>query len=182
MGLDGPRAHRLRSISEGMKTPEGVRGLVIQGRDGALRLKYTTNPNTERAIIAAYNRGEAVAPDVQERVKRQFSNKLLKDRSKVIAENEAFRSQAQGRQEAYQQLLDSGQVESISKTWNHNTLRNPRDDHARLDGKTIDFDEMYTMDDGTQMRFPHDPNAGPEHSINCRCSIIFRPQYRRPGQ
>lgn len=182
MGLDGPRAHRLDAITQGIKTPEGVRGLVTEGRDGKLKLKYKTNTETQRRILAAYKRGEAVPADDRGRIERQFSNKLLKERSQTIAANETYRAQAQGRREAYAQLMDSGQVESITKKWRHNTFKDPRPDHARLDGVEVDFNEPFpAMDDGAVLQFPHDPNAGPNHSVSCRCTVIYVPQYRRPS-
>lgn len=181
LGLDGPRAHRFQQVSQGMATPEGVRGLVIEGRDGKLRLKYKTNIETRNRIFAAYKKGEAVPAADRARVEKQFSNKLLKERAETIARHETFTAQAQGRREAYTQLFDSGKVESITKKWNHNSRSDPRPDHARLDGVTVAFNEPFpTMDDGAQLQYPHDPAGGIAHSASCGCSVIYIPQYKRP--
>jgi hypothetical protein len=180
MGLDGARAQRWRSVSDGMKTPEGVRGLVLEGRDGKLKLKYTTNLETQKRIFAAYNRGEAVPADGRARLERQFSNHLLKKRGQTIAANEKYTAQAQGRAEAYQQLMESGKVETIKKRWQHASAKDPRHDHQRMDGKEVDISEGFVMDDGTVMAYPHDPSAPAKHTLNCRCTVIHIPQFRRP--
>ncbi|MBK9073320.1 MAG: hypothetical protein IPL79_20320 [Myxococcales bacterium] len=181
MGLDGPRAHRLDAVTRGMKTPEGVRDLVTVRADGSLKLKYKVNPATEQQIFSAYKRGEAVPAAARARAEKQFSNKLLKERSETIARNEAFKAQAQGRNEAHRQMMEGGLVESADKKWLHNTAKNPRHDHQSMDGKVVAFDEAFAMDDGTQMQFPHDPAAGPEHVIGCRCVVIYQVRYKRPG-
>lgn len=176
MGLDGPRAQRSAKVREILGDPDQIASYFKGDKP-----RFTSTDRRFDAMVRkAIAEGRALPKADIERIAKLHDARLLKARGKTIAENEAFRAQAQGRQEAYQQLIDGGQVESIRKTWNHNTLKNPRDDHAMMDGKTIEFDETYEMADGTRMRFPHDPAAGPEHSINCRCSVIFRPQFRRP--
>ena len=180
LGLDGPRAHRFQQVSQGMSTPEGVQDLVIKGRDGKLRLRYTTNAETRNRILAAYKKGEAVPAADRARVEKQFANKLLKERGEMIAQHETYTAQAQGRREAYTQLFESGKVESIDKKWNHQRSKNPRHDHAALDGTVVGFNEAYEMGDGTMMQYPHDPAGGITHSANCGCSVIYIPQYRRP--
>ena len=180
LGLDGPRAHRFQQVSQGMSTPEGVQDLVIKGRDGKLRLRYTTNIETRNRIFAAYKKGEAVPAADRARVEKQFANKLLKERGEMIAQHETYTAQAQGRREAYTQLFDSGKVESIDKKWNHQRSKNPRHDHAALDGTVVGFNEAYEMGDGTMMQYPHDPAGGIKNSAGCGCSVIYMVQYKRP--
>src|SRR5690606_37826099 len=59
MGLDAPRAERLRKVSDGMRTPEGVQSLVIRHQDGNLSLRYRVNKATANRILSAYRKGEA---------------------------------------------------------------------------------------------------------------------------
>lgn len=172
IGLDGPRAHRLAQVTAGMKTPEGVQDLVTL-RNGVPTVRYKVNAATERRILAAYRRGEAVAPADRAISERQLSNKLLKERGETIARNEAFTAQAEGRDEAYRQIMERGDVESISVRWQHNLSQVPRPDHVAMDGKTIKLGETFDFGDA-KMRFPHDPAGGPKHSIGCRCVAVYR--------
>lgn len=176
MGLDGPRAERAAKVRTILSDPDRI-GEYFKGD----KPRFTrTDRRFDAQVRKAIDQGKALSPDQVDRIAKQHDARLIKDRSTVIAQNEAFRAQAQGRREAYAQLMESGQLETLDKSWRHNTSKNPRHDHAALDGKTIPFDDDFVMADGTRMKMPHDPNAGPEHSVGCRCSMIYKPKYRRP--
>ena len=178
LGLDTQRADRLNAVRVGMETPEGVRGMVTRGRDGVLKVNYQVNAATERRIIAAYNRGEAVSAADRAISIRQYENKLLKERGAVIARDQAHTAQAMGQREGWQQLIESGKVKDVLKSWQWNagSQKEPRQDHQAMSSMPgIPFDQLFTMADGAQMMHPHDPAGGPQHSIGCRCSIFYRP-------
>jgi hypothetical protein len=45
-------------------------------------------------------------------------------------------------------------------------------DHYHMDGQTVPFDSLFTDPrNGHQLEFPGDPKAGPEDTINCRCTM-----------
>jgi hypothetical protein len=45
-------------------------------------------------------------------------------------------------------------------------------DHFHMDGQTIPFDSLFQDPrNGHQLEFPGDPKAGPEDTINCRCTM-----------
>jgi hypothetical protein len=178
IGLDGPRAARLRIVTDGMKTPEGVADLVVM-RDGVPTVRYKVNDATAKRILRAYARGEAVSPADQAISERQYRNKLLKERGETIARNEAHSAQAMGRDEAYRQMLEDPEIETVTKKWVHGHSKDPRHDHKAMDGTVIGFNEEFVMADGTRMRHPHDPRGGAKHSIGCRCSIFYRAVPRR---
>jgi hypothetical protein len=130
-------------------------------------------------VRKAIKDGKALSPADVDRVTDAYKSKASGNRAKIVARNEAFVAQAAGRAEGYQQLLDDGKVEAVTKKWQHGFSQEPRQDHLRLDGETIDFDEAFVMDDGVRMRFPHDPAGGAEHSIGCRCTCVYRVKYAR---
>jgi uncharacterized protein with gpF-like domain len=43
--------------------------------------------------------------------------------------------------------------------------------HMRLDGVTVNEDDVFIDEDGNELRFPGDPLSAPETTINCRCSM-----------
>ncbi len=133
-------------------------------------------------VRKAIAEGRALSKADIERIAKLHDARLLKARGETIAKDQAFTAQAQGRREAYAQLMESGQLEALDKTWDHATLKDPRHDHQALDGKTIAFDEKFVMDDGTRMDHPHDPDAPAHHKLGCRCGVIYRPKYRKPGR
>jgi hypothetical protein len=177
MGLDQPRADRAAKVRAILSDPDRI-GEYFRGSDP--RYKRTSRQFDSR-VRKAIEQGKALSPDWVDRIAKDHEARLIKDRSQTIAANETFRAQAQGRREAYAQLMESGAVESIQKRWNHNTFKDPRPDHARLDGVEVGFNEAFpAMDDGSMLQFPHDPAAGPNHSVSCKCTVIYIPQYRRP--
>jgi len=125
-------------------------------------------------IKSAISEGRALSQADVDRVMDAHKAKATGYRGKVVARTEAFTAQATGRSEGYRQLIDSGKVEAVTKKWVHGLSLNAREDHRRMDGEVIGFDELFVMDDGARMRFPHDPNVGVQHSINCRCTVFYR--------
>jgi hypothetical protein len=90
-----------------------------------------------------------------------------------MAESMGHQYQSDATQEAFDTATDAGIV--VTKTWVTAGDDKVRDDHAALDGQTVNADEMFTI--------PSGPNQGmqadgpglfgiPEEDINCRCWIV----------
>ena len=182
MGLDGPRAQRSTRVREILNDPDQIRDYFIKDRKtGKWKPRYTsTDRRFDKQVRTAIAEGRALDKATIERITKAHDARLLKARGQTIAKNEAFTAQAQGRNEAYQQLMDGGKVESISKRWDHNSAKDPRHDHRALDGVEVGLNESFDVAGGT-MLYPHDPAASADQTIGCRCTVIYVPQYRRPG-
>jgi Phage Mu protein F like protein len=177
MGLDGPRAQRSARVREILNDPDQIAKYF----SGSKPRYSSTDRRYDARVRKAIAEGRALDKATIEKIAKAHDARLLKARGKAIAEHEAFTAQAQGRREAYEQLMESGKVESIDKKWNHNTAQDARPDHRALDGKTVGFNEAFVMDDMTALQYPHDPDAPAHHTLGCRCSVIYVPQFRRPG-
>lgn len=157
---------------------------IISGRaklasgDPKLMREYLDLKLRDRRYDAMVKRaikdGKPVAPADLETIIKAHESKALKYRGEMIAKNETFSAQAAGRDEAYKQLLERPDVAAVTKRWQHGLSAIPRLDHLRMDGVVLDFDQKFTMDDGVQMAYPHDPIGGPKHAISCRCVCIYR--------
>lgn len=174
LGLDNPRAERLYNVTVGMRTPEGVQDLVVNGR-----VRYKVNEATERRILAAYQRGEAVP--LHERVisERQYKNLLLKQRADTVAETETGNAVMSGRQEEWMQAAESKGLDesAIIKTWKHRrgASAHHRPDHLAMNNVSVEgLDTPFILPDGTLMQHAHDSDAGPEHIIRCGCDTEYR--------
>ena len=177
LGLDGPRSQRAARVRDILGDPKKIADYFKGGKP-----RYTSTDRRYDAMVRrAIAKGEALPAADIEKIARAHEARLLKARADTIARQEAFTAQAQGRREAYQQMLDGGKVESITKRWQHATAKDPRHDHKAMDGKEVDFKEAFVMADGTRMQMPHDPSAGPQHTIGCRCSVIHIPKFKRGG-
>lgn len=178
IGLDSQRQRIADIVLEGMKTPEGVRSLVTAHRDGRVSLKYrSVNKATANRIIAAYRRGDSVAPADIAISRRQLINKLMKDRADTIARTEQITAMRAGQIEGFAQLVDSGKVrdDQIVKGWSATMDTRTRPDHVEMDGKTVrGINTPFVMPDESKGQYPGDPALPGKHSINCRCWMEIR--------
>jgi predicted regulator of Ras-like GTPase activity (Roadblock/LC7/MglB family) len=178
LGLDKPRADRLQAVTLGMRSAEGVRGLVVVHQDGNVSIRYKVNKATAQRIIRAYHAGTEVPQAERVISERQYSNALLKDRADTIAETETASAVMSARDEEWRQLTESqGLTESaIIKTWRHNRgSRDGRLEHIAMNGKSVrGLKTAFVLPDGTRMQYPHDPAGSARHNIRCACSADYR--------
>lgn len=182
LGLDAPRAARLEKVSVGMRTPEGVQSLVIEGRDGKLAMRYKVNPATEKRILAAYKAGTAVPDDARDISVRQYRNALLQARADTVARTETANAVLNARDEAFRQTMEQQGIrpDQVVKRWRHGggPTAHHRPDHYAMGGtEVVGMDTPFVFPDGTAMLFPHDPAGGARHNINCRCSVEYKVNY-----
>lgn len=177
LGLDEPRAARLRAVTEGMRTPEGVQGLVIQRRDGSLSVRYRVNRQTEARILRAYHRGEALSPADQAISARQYSNALLKDRAETVARSETAQAVMSARREAWTQVLAAKGLppEVVIKRWRHGGgVKDPRPHHVAMAGHMVrGLDAPFQFSNGASLQFAHDPDGPASEVVLCGCSTDF---------
>lgn len=173
IGLTEPQTDRMINLRSMLGDPEQI-GDYFKDADMKIPRYKESDRRFDAMVRRAIKSGKALPAADVDRIGDAYKAKASGNRAKVVARNEAFTAQAAGREEAYQQLLDDGKVEAVTKKWQHGFSKEPREDHLRMDGETIDFDEVFVMDDGARMRFPHDPAGGPEHSISCRCTCVYR--------
>lgn len=178
LGLDGPRADRLRIVGDGMQTPEGVRGLVIKRKDGTLVMRYKVNSATETRILRAYKAGGAVPEPDRVLSMKQYSNQLLRDRGETIARTETITAYRAGRHDGFAQLVDSGVIrdDQIERVWSATGGPRTRDTHEGMNGETVTGIDTPWNVNGSQMLYPGDTSMGAaaEETINCRCFETVR--------
>lgn len=178
LGLDAPRANRLRKVVDGMQTPEGVQSLVIKHQNGSLSLRYKVNRATANRILSAYRKGEAVPEAQRVTSERQYFNALLQDRATTVASTETADAVLNAHDEAFRQTMESEGIrpEQVVKRWRHGggATAHHRPDHYAMGGtEVVGMDTPFVFPDGTAMLFPHDQAGGARHNINCRCSVTY---------
>lgn len=178
MGLDAPRAERLTKVTNGMRTKEGVRGLVTVHHDGSVSMKYKVNKATERRILAAYH-AETAVPDRERLIsERQYKNALLQARADTVASTEVGNAVMSARKESWEQAVGAEGLDAsaVVKTWRHRRgEKNARPDHIAMNGaEVIGLDTPFLFPDGTEMQYAHDPAGGAKHTVFCGCDTEFR--------
>lgn len=179
LGLDSPRAERLVRVSEGMRTAEGVRDLVVKHSDGRLSVRYKVNESTAQRILAAYRAGSAVPERQRDISERQYRNALLKARADTVAETETANAVMGAREEEWRQVTEQRGLDpsAVIKTWRHRrgAARYYRPDHRAMSGASVrGLNTPFVLPDGTRMLHAHDPAGGARHNIRCGCDTEYR--------
>ena len=177
VGLDGPRAYRLDMVTQGMKTAEGVKSLVVRKADGTLGLRYKVNKATEKRILAAYAKGQAVPLSGQRMGAEQFRNALLKARADTIAQLETAQAVMEGRKEEWLQVLDKlGRSEAdVIKTWVHGPGgEDPRPHHVAMSGQSVrGLNTPFVFYNGASLQYAHAADGDISETARCTCLTNF---------
>jgi SPP1 gp7 family putative phage head morphogenesis protein len=144
--LETKRIH-IREYLENARTEvaERVRRSLIEGQEKGLTLRQMT----KKLETDMYDTGA-------------FSSA----RAEVIARTEL----AQASNAATAVSLEAAGVKKLE--WVTVIDDSTRDDHRAMDGRVNEAGQPWVLPDGTRLRFPADPDGPPEHSINCRCSVV----------
>jgi SPP1 gp7 family putative phage head morphogenesis protein len=120
--------------------------------------------NMREELVSGLTAGEGTA-DVARRLKK--TAEMTSARANVIARTEVIGATNRG---AYSQMLATGLIGT--KTWLATNDKRTRPAHAAASGKTRDITGTFFVG-GRMMDGPHDPNALPEQTINCRCTLLY---------
>lgn len=178
LGLDAPRANRLRKVVDGMQTPEGVQSLVVKHQNGSLSLRYKVNRATANRILESYKRGVAVPERQISLSERQYKNALLQARGDTVGQTETANAVLGARDEQWRQTMDAEgfRQDQLKKTWRHGRgpSANHRPDHLSMAGHSVrGIDTPFEFPDGARLRFAHDQMGGAKHVINCGCQTDY---------
>lgn len=141
------------------------------------------NQTTQKEIISAVNISMGISPDgtddsdailklalIASLVRSVFKN-LKNNRKKLIIETAVVGSYNTG-------LYDSARMKELKtgrtlyKTWRSMDDDRVRLSHRSLDGTKVPVSEAFVVN-GMPIRFPRDPLAPPDMTINCRCFLSF---------
>ena len=168
----------------------GFLGLTTQQSEASLRAarelrelddNYFTRALRDKrfdgTVRKAIQSGKPLSETDIKKIAGRYRDKQLAYRGKLIARNETHTALSAGRHEGFQQLVESGQVEAVTKRWQHNDAgQDPREVHQELGRMPPqDFNAPYTGIGGVPMQYPHDPAGGASNSLHCRCIAVYRP-------
>lgn len=173
IGLTDPQTDRMINLRSMLSDPERI-GEYFKDAAGTTPRYKEANRRFDAMVRRAIKDGKALPAADVDKLTEAYKVKASGNRAKVVARNEAFTAQAQGRDESYRQMIEGGKVESVTVRWQHNLSENAREDHQNMDGTVIQLGETFNFPDGAQMRFPHDPAGGGKHSVGCRCIAVHR--------
>jgi hypothetical protein len=181
IGLDSQMTDDVINARSMLSDPDRIRDYFIKDRKtGRWKPRYQLSDRRfDSRVIKAIKEGRALSGPELDRVVEAHKSKALGYRGRRIARNEAHTALAAGREEAYEQVRNDPEVETITVRWQHGLSQEPREDHLAMDGTVIEMGETFNFPDGVQMKHPHDPAGGAKHSIGCRCIAVHRVRMRR---
>lgn len=160
----------------------GGRAKLASG-DPALMREYLNLKQRDKRydaqIKAAIKAGKPITGRQLDRIMEGHKSKALGYRGRLIAKNESHSAMAAGRDEAYRQMLDRPDVETVTKKWVHGLSEDPRLRHVALSGTRINFEEAFDLGGGVFAKHPHDPDIPASEKIGCKCVAVYRVRFRR---
>lgn len=130
----------------------------------------------DRTIESAVRGGRKLTPEQVDKMVDRYRERYVRYRSEVIGRTEAMRSVHQGRQAMYDQAIEAGQLDpqNMTQEWNTAMDERVRGSHGSMNQQVVPMGEPFISGLGNQLRYPTDPAAPPEDSIQCRCAVGTR--------
>lgn len=180
LGLTSEQTDQVLNARSILSDPDQIRGYFVKDRKtGRMKPRYKLSDRRfDARVKKAIAEGRALSGRELDDVIEAHKAKALGYRGRVIARNEAHTSLAAGREEAFRQMMDNPEVETVTVRWQHNLSQVPREDHVAMDGTVIELGQTFSFPDA-QMKHPHDPAGGAKHSVGCRCIAVYRVRFRR---
>lgn len=145
--------------------------------DGGYLRRGLRDRRYDAMVQRAIDSGKPLTQPQIDTITGRYKDRVLNYRATTVAKNEAHTAAAAGQREGFEQLVQSGKVDGVTKRWQHNDGgQDFREDHVSMGmAPARPFDEPFVFPDGASLQYPHDPAGGAEHSIGCRCVVIYRP-------
>lgn len=127
-------------------------------------------------IRRAIEGGEILTGDKINRYVDAYRRRYVAYRATVIARTESIRAANLGMIASTQAMAADAEAAGlvVVKRWIATNDAKTRPDHRALDGQqVVGFDTPFTVN-GRTIRFPHDPEAPADLTVQCRCTCSFK--------
>lgn len=125
----------------------------------------------DRSIERAISTETALTTEQIDRMVERYTERYIKYRSEVIARTESLRSAHQGTEEMYFQAFQDGTLnaEDLVQTWVTASDERVRTSHSPMNNQKADIGEDFVSGQGARLRYPGDPSAPAQETVQCRC-------------
>jgi len=159
---------------------ERYRQELQSGQLSAAMSRELRDGRHDRTLQAAMRDGKTLTPAQIDTMTERYRANWVAYRAENIARTEGLRASHQGTEAAYAQAVERGDIEAaqVQRKWNHSpgakNKKNERLFHKSMAGQLRGFGEAFVSGLGNELRYPGDPAAPPEETLNCRCAISTR--------
>lgn len=126
---------------------------------------------------SAMKSGRSLSARRADMIVKNYRQKLISYRARVIAQTEARRAVHAASEEAYRQALLRGVISSYSSTWNTSLKDNVRNSHSSMHGQTVSGGDPFISGLGNLLFYPRDINAPAEDTSNCVCTLSKKAKF-----
>ena len=137
-------------------------------------------------VRKAMEAGKPLSEAQIDKITGRYADRLLALRGEMIARTESLTAMNAAREESYRQAIEAGDLapENVLGVWGATGDKRTRDTHRALNGQERHFGQPFASPSGALMRFPGDTElgAGPEETIGCRCTKIYRINHAAEAQ
>ncbi len=161
IGLTSSQAQWVRNYADELASDNPQQALVRLLRDKRF----------DKTILKAADSGEPLSADQIQLMVQAYTNRALRYRAENIARTEAMSALHESQNQAIEQAVASGAIQSSAVTYIWNTAEDSRvrDSHEAMDKQRVSRGESFITGNGIPLRYPGDPEGPPEEIINCRC-------------
>ena len=140
----------------------------------AIRRRMLHDNRFNSTIRAAQNAGRPLTEAQINRMVENYYNRWVSYRATVIGRTESLRALNTGRDATYQQLIaqEGLRPEDITNIWLTAQDERTRPSHMAMNRQERIEGQPFESGLGNQLRYPGDPDAPAEDTIQCRCSTI----------
>ena len=185
IGINGRRAGGLVGLTvDQAQFVMNMRAQLASGDPAQMRGYFTRELRDKRLdgiVRRAMDAGKPVAAADIEKIAGRYADSLLRLRGENIARTETIAAFGAAREEAFRQAIAAGQLlpENVTGTWGATGDGRTRHTHMAMNGQERQFGQPFVSPSGARMMFPGDTSlgAGPEETINCRCSKLYSVNY-----
>lgn len=151
------------------------RALETGDFDNALG-RQLRDARSDRSVLAAIENARPLPPEQVDSMVERYRANWVSYRSEVIARTEGLRVLHQGTEEGIEQALDGGVIDArqLVQFWNAHHDARTRRSHYAMDGQPRAWDEPFISGNGVELRYPGDPDAPSDETLQCRCNRSMR--------
>lgn len=126
---------------------------------------------SDAAVDAAIKAGKPLEAKRIDAMVGRYYDRQIASRAELIARTEMLRSLHEATDESYQQAQDAGQLDldRVQEEWHSAHDPRTRHSHRAMDRQLRRVGVPFHSGDGNLLRYPGDPHAPTEDSIQCRC-------------
>jgi hypothetical protein len=168
LGLTPTQDAAVQSYRAALESGDLTNALGRQLRDG----------RSDRLLVRLRRDGESLTSAQVDSLVERYRSNFVAHRAETIARTEGLRALHEGNEDLYRQAIERGDIDadSLLREWNHGTEDiNSRIGHVKMDGQKRKFGEAFENPiTGALLRYPGDPQAGPQETIGCACAVSTR--------